>query len=90
MDWRWREVKRKIEQKHLFGTVRITAPGVVGSRGKPVRESIWDVLRLRSLKEHDQTGSLSQKRKVWYSHTNRSESRDSKRHVRNGALGRLR
>lgn len=64
MDWRWREVKRKIEQKQLFGTVRITAPGVVGSRGKPVRESIWDVLRLRSLKEHDQTGSLSQKRKV--------------------------
>ena len=62
MGWLWREVKGRIEQEQLVDRMRITGAGVPG-REKQIKQSIRDVLRLRSLKEHDQRGSLSQREK---------------------------
>lgn len=57
MDWMWREVEGRIQQEQFVGRMRITGAGVVEVKGKEIKKSVLDVLRLYSSdKGHDQTG----------------------------------
>lgn len=57
MDWMWREVEGRVQQEQFVGRMRITGTGVVEVKGKEIKKSVLDVLRLYSSdKGHDQTG----------------------------------
>lgn len=57
MDWMWREVEGRVQQEQFVGRMRITGAGVVEVKGKEIKKSVLDVLRLYSSdKGHDQTG----------------------------------
>ena len=57
MDWIWREVEGRVQQEQFVGRMRITGAGVVEVKGKEIKKSVLDVLRLYSSgKGHDQTG----------------------------------
>ena len=46
MDWMWREVEGRIQQEQFVGRMKITGAGVVEVKGREIKKSILDVLRL--------------------------------------------
>lgn len=51
MDWMWREVEGRIQQEQFVGRMRITGAGVVEVKGKEIKKSVLDVLRLIFLRQ---------------------------------------
>lgn len=51
MDWMWREVEGRIQQEQFVGRMKITGAGVVEVKGKEIKKSILDVLRLIFLRQ---------------------------------------
>lgn len=48
MDWMWREVEGRVQQEQFVGRMRIPGTGVVEVKGKEIKKSVLDVLRLYS------------------------------------------